>query len=33
VISRDVKVCEIEAWDWNKKDKSSYQKIPALIEE
>jgi len=33
VVSRYVKVCEIEAWDWNKKAKSSKQTISALVEE
>jgi hypothetical protein len=30
VISRDVKVCENEAWDWNKKEKSSNLTIPTI---
>ena len=33
VISRDVKICENEAWDWNKKEKSSSHTVPIIIEE
>ena len=33
MISRDVKICENEAWDWNKKEKSSNLKVPTIIEE
>jgi len=33
VIRKDVKVCESEAWDWNKKEKSSNLTIHALLEE
>jgi len=33
VISRDVKICENEAWDWNKKEKSSSHTVPTIIEE
>jgi len=33
LISRDVKICENEAWDWNKKEKSSNLKVPTIIEE
>jgi len=33
VISRDVKICENEAWDWKKKEKSSSHTVPTIIEE
>jgi len=33
LISRDVKICENEAWDWNKKEKSSSHTVPTTIEE
>jgi hypothetical protein len=33
VISRDVKICENEAWDWNRKVKNSDHTIPTIIEE
>jgi hypothetical protein len=33
MISRDVKVCENEAWDWNKKEKSSNPTISTIIKE
>jgi len=33
VISRDVKIFENEAWDWNKKEKSSNLTIPTVLEE
>jgi len=33
VISRDVKICENEAWDWNMKEKSSSHTVPTIIEE
>jgi len=31
VISRDVKICENEAWDWNKEEKSLNHTIPTTI--
>jgi len=33
VISRDVKICQNEAWDWNKKEKTSSHTVPTIIEE
>ena len=33
VIGGDVKICENEAWDWNKKEKSFSQIVPTIIEE
>jgi len=32
VISRDVKICENEAWDWNRKVRSSNHTVPTIIE-
>ena len=33
VISRDVKICENEAWDWNRKEKSYNHTVPTIIED
>jgi len=33
VISRDVKICENETWDWNMKENSSSHTVPTIIEE
>jgi len=33
VISRYVKICGNEAWDWNKKEKSFSHTVPTIIEE
>jgi hypothetical protein len=33
VISRDVKICVNQAWDWNNKEKSSNHTVPTIIEE
>ena len=32
VVSRDVKICENEVWDWNKKEKSFSHTVPTIIE-